>query len=125
MQRRVGRKRHKTLSTTRSTISGVWLALAASVVLFGCGPSIGDACTTDQNCGGRTCISDNSFPGGYCTEHCVQGDSSGCPGGSSCVEHNGQALCLRNCSDTSECRGGYTCHNYKLQGTFCLSPNDN
>ena len=94
----------------------------------GCGSSIGDACTTDQDCGGRTCDSDHRFPGGYCTEHCVVGDASTCPSGSTCAAHHDETLCLRSCAEragNTECRNGYLCKAFKSEGTFCLSPDDN
>jgi hypothetical protein len=101
-----------------------WSAVLALGLLAGCGATIGDACTTDQDCGGRSCRSDKSFPGGYCTQSCVVGDSSTCPSGAKCVQHHDSALCLRQCAENSECRTGYTCHDFKGQGNYCLSPDD-
>jgi hypothetical protein len=98
-----------------------WLALG---LLAGCSSAIGDACTTDQECGGRTCLSTSVFKGGYCTEHCVLGNSGNCPTGAQCVKHGGDTLCLRECADDTECRSGYACQPYRGQGNYCLTPGD-
>ncbi len=100
------------------------IAAGAAALLAGCGSSIGSACTTDQDCGGRTCRSSSSFPGGYCTENCVLSDSGSCPTGSTCVDHGGSSICLRECADDTECRSGYVCLTYRSDGAFCLTPTD-
>ena len=100
------------------------LSILTLACLAACGSSIGDACTTDQDCGGRSCSTASTFPGGYCTERCVVGDSGSCPTGSTCVDHHGGASCLRICADDTECRSGYVCLTYRSDGAFCLIPSD-
>jgi hypothetical protein len=102
------------------------IAAAAAALLAGCGSSIGSSCTTDQDCGGRTCrlLPQASFPGGYCTETCVLSDSGSCPTGATCVDHDGSSICLRACADDTECRSGYVCLTYRSAGAFCLTPTD-
>jgi hypothetical protein len=84
----------------------VWLLLAA------CGPTIGDPCTTAQDCLGRTCLNGNGIPGGYCSLSCVLNDANSCPTGSKCVK-DGIAKdvhgCYRRCFSTRDCRAGYDC----------------
>jgi hypothetical protein len=104
----------------RARICAVLLALGA----LGCGSSIGDACSTDQDCGGRTCGLADAFPGGYCTQRCTLGDDGTCPTGASCHVHHGEVDCLRTCHEDVECRSGYTCHKFNGDGPFCLAPGD-
>ena len=108
---------------TRRSI-GALASVALAVLLGSCASSIGDACTTDQDCGGRSCQSSGSFPGGYCTENCVVGDDGSCPNGSSCVDHHGGGFCLRICADNNECRTGYVCEPFHGAGAYCLTPGD-
>jgi len=93
--------------------------LALVTLLFagcGAGPSqgVGAACSTGEDCGGRTtaaCIL--RWPAGYCTEFdCSLGS---CPSGSHCVtgitfpDVQIDAFCLATCQENSDCRQGYRC----------------
>lgn len=101
------------------------LALAAaSALLVGCTPSIGDACAYATECssrGDRVC--DTTQPGGYCTvPNCGSGT---CPEGSVCVLFGArepgcplndratprlaQTFCMAVCGSDGDCRGEYTC----------------
>ena len=96
-----------------------------TMALTGCQHSIGDACTANADCGDRerSCLLTSHVPGGYCTEFCEPGDGT-CPDGSTCTAYHGDNVCLRDCTETAECRSGYTCQAYKQQGPYCLSPTD-
>jgi hypothetical protein len=98
--------------------------LCALVVAAGCKPQIGDDCQVSTDCsnvGDRLC--DTTQPGGYCTIfNCEPGT---CPEEAICVAFKTsiaaactdpqdgirlqRTFCLRNCSDNSDCRGGYDC----------------
>lgn len=103
---------------------GFGILAALALGLAGCGTSIGESCTTDNDCGGRTCSLSPNFPGGYCTQRCTPGDDTTCPTGASCQTHHAENICLRTCHQDVECRSGYTCHTYKGSGPFCLAPGD-
>jgi len=98
--------------------------LLFALVASGCGSTVGDACRTDQDCGGRTCRRGEDYPGGYCTQHCTLGDNHTCPSGAWCEHHHGEDVCLRRCADDVECRAGLTCKTTHGDGPFCLAPND-
>ncbi|MBK7858191.1 MAG: hypothetical protein IPJ65_06120 [Archangiaceae bacterium] len=90
-----------------------------------CGPTVGDPCTTDRDCLGRTCLNDG-LPGGYCTLSCSMSDPNTCPAGSVCIRdaiRNGVNGCFRSCASTRDCRSGYSCE--KVRGsssTVCVTP---
>src|SRR5438132_12179670 len=79
-------------------------------VITACGPTVGDPCTTAQDCLGRTCLNGGSMPGGYCTLSCLLEDPNSCPAGTLCIRDgiakdvNG---CFRVCAATRDCRPGY------------------
>lgn len=59
--------------------------------------------------GGQRCYtSARGFPGGYCTQDCLQRP---CPGDAYCVSEGSTRYCVRRCTDDAECRGaeGYVC----------------
>ena len=93
--------------------------LLATVVLAGCGSTIGDKCSQNIDCGtARLC--DNTMPDGYCT---VRGCKFGsCPDDAVCVRfYTTELYCMRSCGETSDCRDGYSCQ--KLDGAvakICL-----
>lgn len=77
------------------------LALAA------CAAQIGDACTTNADCGaGRIC--DRSQPGGYCTLAAC--DRVECPAESVCVDFGNQTrYCMQKCGAFAFCRDDFVC----------------
>src|SRR5690349_11791190 len=87
-----------------------WILAAAA--LSGCGFTVGDSCTTGNDCGGQVCVVRSEFPGGYCSMTCDK--DADCPHGSVCIAGvlQGQAettACLRTCTKDSDCRSGYRC----------------
>jgi hypothetical protein len=84
---------------------------------------VGDACTTDADCGDKGfCINNQAFtPGGYCSQSCVPGKDETCPTGSSCVRKGyGEdvSACFLKCRSNDDCRTGYRC-----EGGFQGNPN--
>lgn len=83
----------------------------------GVGPSgrlVGGRCSSDADCDKR-CVTDNAFPGGYCTRSCA--DDGGCPAGSACVALE-DGICLALCRAAADCDAfgaGYTCNLYGRQ----------
>ena len=101
------------------------LAITAllAALLCGCGPTIGDPCTTSTDCGGVLCINRDFSPGGYCTQTCKLGQANNCPTGSVCIADalaKNSAACFRQCTKQSECRNGYTCRSIGGSVTFCV-----
>ena len=102
-----------------------WNVLGAVLLglgLMGCGATVGDACTTDADCGDKGfCINNQEFtPGGYCSQSCVPGKDDTCPTGSSCVSegYSGDvSACFLRCGSNDDCRTGYRC-----QGGFKGNP---
>lgn len=73
----------------------------------------GEACVEDGECKSEVCISGiAAFPGGYCSAFCSL-EKQGCPSGSHCMpiwsDVGDQGLCLKKCTDVSECRPEYGC----------------
>jgi hypothetical protein len=65
-------------------LRGVFCAVV--ITLSGCGATIGDACTTNRDCGTTgTCLNRDFTPGGTCTLACTLGGPA-CPAGSTCVD---------------------------------------
>lgn len=96
----------------------VRLAVCTALVLAGfasgCGPTIGDACTVDSDCGNESvCINSKDYaPGGYCSQPCAPGNDQTCPSGSTCVSKIASedvSGCLLGCDRASDCRPGYAC----------------
>lgn len=96
---------------------------------------VGDACTAPTDCGGipssaPNCLTDImgyvEFPGGYCSADCTSDDDCGDTDEGTCINAYIMTLCLKNCSEASECREseGYTCGTLPdilgIPGTFCL-----
>jgi len=94
-----------------------WSVLGAVVLglgLVGCGATVGDACTTDNDCGGQgICINNREYtPGGYCSQSCVPGKDKTCPSGSTCVSEGAAddvSACFLLCQRDEDCRTGYRC----------------
>ena len=90
-----------------------------------CGPTIGDACTTDGECGpGVLCVNRNFAPGGYCTIACkVEDPNTTCPTGSTCVRDalsRNTPACFRACNHQADCRNGYTCRSVNGSVSICV-----
>src|SRR5688572_19426279 len=93
-----------------------WNVLGVVVLglgLVGCGATVGDACTTDKECGDKgICIHQDHTPGGYCSQSCVPGKDDTCPSGSTCVSEGAStdvSVCFLRCKDATDCRDGYQC----------------
>jgi hypothetical protein len=93
-----------------------WNVLGVVVLglgLGGCGSTVGDACTTDKECGDQgICINQGYTPGGYCSQSCVPGKDDTCPSGSTCVSKGAAddvSACFLKCTETADCRTGYQC----------------
>ena len=92
-----------------------------ALLLAGCGPTMGDPCTTNKECGPGVCLQRDFTPGGYCSLGC-----GSCPTGSVCVK---EALgkdtpgCMRSCLKQSDCRDGYVCRLERDSETaICVGP---
>lgn len=91
----------------------LFLALFAA----GCSQEVGDACSSNAECGtGRIC--DRASRGGYCTvSPCEPGT---CPENSVCVEFENEATyCMALCDTSDDCRGGYTCDDETGAAPYC------
>jgi hypothetical protein len=54
----------------------------------------------------------------YCTLVCDV-EAGGCPSGTVCAANLGIGRCLKACTTSSDCTGGFTC---MTDGGFCFSP---
>lgn len=87
------------------------LCVFGVVLLAGCGPVMGDACTVNTDCGPGVCLNRDFAPGGLCSLTCTPGGPA-CPAGSTCVTgviDGDTAGCLRSCTQDTDCRTGYVC----------------
>ena len=109
-----------------------WNVLGALVLglgLVGCGATVGDACTSDTECGDMGfCINQVNTPGGYCSQPCVPDKDSTCPTGSTCVRQGAASdvsACFLKCTTNSDCRSGYQCLSGFRGNAFsvCAAPN--
>lgn len=82
------------------------LLLLASIAA-GCSAMVGDACTTQTDCG-TSMYCELSLPDGYCTsKSCVD---RGCPDYGVCVRFTEDtSYCMLQCTGDSDCRDGYRC----------------
>lgn len=101
------------------------LIVTLLVTLTGCGATIGDACTTEKDCGAGLCLNRDFTPGGYCSLGCTVGGAA-CPAGSVCVDNAvGRDVpgCLRSCRTSMDCRAGYVCKTERNSPTpVCVGP---
>ncbi len=100
------------------------LLLLGVLALAACGPTIGDACTTANDCAGAICINQDFAPGGYCSTSCTPGGAE-CPTGSTCVRNalgNGGGACFRMCNVPGDCRTGYSCLAVQDGPRVCIGP---
>jgi hypothetical protein len=99
-------------------------ATVLAVLAMACGPTIGDPCTSANDCLNRTCITGSSWPGGYCSQSCALDNVNSCPQGSVCVPNGisaGLHGCYHACTALKDCRATYTCR--KVMGsdqTVCV-----
>ncbi|MBX5484764.1 MAG: hypothetical protein IRZ16_23315 [Myxococcaceae bacterium] len=109
----------------RRSLAVVGWVLGA-VALAACGTTVGDPCTTPDDCGDAVCLNNAYTPGGYCSRQCSRGVADSCPAGSQCIR-DGLAHdldgCFRECNNDSDCRTGYVCRRVKdQQFTVCIGP---
>lgn len=112
---------------SKTSVQTLAKAIALSLLVFGCAPEIGDACTTSNDCsanGDRLC--DTTQRGGYCT--IFNCDPTSCPDDEAiCVQFGAvlstvgmcpnpqhpspqsRTFCMKSCSNNGDCRGGYRC----------------
>ena len=109
-----------------------WNVLGALVLglgLVGCGVTVGDACTSDTECGDMGfCINQVNTPGGYCSQPCVPDKDSTCPTGSTCIRQGAASdvsACFLKCATNADCRTGYQCLSSFRGSAFsvCAAPN--
>lgn len=89
-------------------IFGWSLGLLVSIQLSA---TIGDNCRSDLDCGRQEqCILD--FPKGYCVKYSCKSRHS-CGSNAKCMMLVGDnfTVCLKECSQTDDCRTGYHCNN--------------
>lgn len=89
--------------------------------LAGCGATVGDPCTTVDDCGDGLCLNRDYTPGGYCSKQCDLTDRDSCPAGTRCVEHGAARdlhACFLECGSDTECRSGYTCQRLRNEDPF-------
>ncbi|MCZ7681221.1 MAG: hypothetical protein M5U28_21495 [Sandaracinaceae bacterium] len=107
-------------------------ALAAALMLVGCGngvgvdgPVVGGDCVVSSECAMESrCLTGEAYPGGYCAKSCASDED--CPDGSACVEQEG-GVCLLACGGASDCREGYDCLEMDVRGgpgtsSVCATP---
>jgi hypothetical protein len=88
------------------------LGVAAALALAACGPTVGDACTINGDCGNGLCLQGANAPGGYCSLACQGNGGGDCPNGTACVSDGTQGNaghCRRTCATSDDCRTGYSC----------------
>jgi serine protease len=101
------------------------ITAVVAILAAGCGPTIGDPCTTNSECGPAVlCINRDFSPGGYCTISCeIKDPNTTCPTGSTCVRDalsNNTNACFRTCNRQSDCRAGYACRSVNGSVSICV-----
>lgn len=103
-------------------------ALLFGFAAAGCSPQIGDKCALNTDCsisGTRQC--DTSLPGGYCTVfncgpnscpdqsacYLFHAEIPGCPYDDRLPSRTAHSFCMKDCSQNSDCRSGYECHDLR------------
>jgi hypothetical protein len=95
------------------------LALLLPSVLAGCGTSVGDECSSNNDCSAASMTCDLSAPGGYCLKADCWDDSD-CPEDGVCIYfRNGDRYCMLGCSSCDDCRDDYSCIELPGQSPFC------
>lgn len=104
----------------------VFGTLALVFAFSGCGPTVGDPCTTARECGNNICLNAAGQPGGYCTQTCKLDDGRSCPSGTLCVRDGASRdnpSCFRICRSAADCRTGYVCRTEKdSPSPVCIGP---
>lgn len=79
----------------------------------------GEPCAADNECQGGTCITD--WPGGYCTTlECENFEDCSRQGfDNKCLRVRGPDLCVRICTENSECREDYVCQMFGDGSGMC------
>lgn len=86
--------------------------------LLGCEASVGDKCTTSNDCPTGT-VCDTDSPGGYCLVSSCESDEE-CPEEAVCVSFTkSMSYCLKKCKKDSDCRSKYTCRDDIGEKKFC------
>ena len=102
-----------------------WFALALlCAAAVGCGPTVGDGCTTASDCENQLCINQDFAPGGYCSKTCDP-TKNDCPTGSVCVADalgHGAPACFRTCAVAADCRDSYACRTTHESPLICVGP---
>ncbi|HZH78802.1 MAG TPA: S8 family serine peptidase [Archangium sp.] len=85
---------------------------------------VGQPCTRDSDCGTNGLCATTGYPGGYCTQDCLD---SKCPTGSQCYgnDEGTAAYCFATCTGTGgqgSCRTGYICYADGTGGGACDTP---
>lgn len=115
------------LMRSNSTWRSLEKCVLALLLLAGCAPEIGDACSNSNDCsasGDRLC--DTTQRGGYCT--IFNCDPVSCPDDEAiCIQFGGvvssvgscpdpqrpspqaRTFCMATCKNNGDCRGGYRC----------------
>lgn len=119
------RLHHSQGAMKRNRHPGVVSLACLALALSACGPTIGDACTTDRDCGAGVCVNRDFTPGGACSLPCVVGGAA-CPAGTLCVRDviaNNQPGCMKSCKRQADCRDAYVCNVQKDSETpICVGP---
>jgi hypothetical protein len=89
------------------------------------GAAVGSGCAQDDECAaGLTCLSEQGFPGGYCTALYCDPVTNPCPANSGCYAFPGLfSLCLAECPSggmRSTCRPQYYCLGPSGQPGVCI-----
>ena len=76
---------------------------------LGTSADLGAACTSGSCAGGESCGGGTTFPSSACTRGCVVGNTSTCPANGRCADTETGAWCLPACTQSTDCRTGYSC----------------
>ena len=89
-----------------------------SLAAVGCGSSIGDSCSTSNDCPSGT-ICDTDSPSGYCLVPGCEMDEE-CPENATCVKFTKNIhYCLKKCKKDGDCRSKYACRHDLGDTGFC------
>ncbi len=89
-----------------------------ALIFAGCEASIGDKCSTSNDCPSGT-VCDTDSPSGYCLVYNCESDEE-CPEDATCVFFTKSiSYCLKKCSDNGDCRSSYTCRDDLGEKKFC------